>query len=148
MRREYDYDDAQREQPDRPNASRGGSGDADASRAGSADPREVFTRDLDLPRGDTRERVFVDERSYALRGSEARTLATVGAFRVVPEAHLREQQASSPTDLRHLRDLGLVRTVPHVIGKSRTTLVTLTESGRDVLESARRGDQRDGGQRL
>jgi len=148
MRREYDYDDAQRERPDRPNPSRGGTGDADALRAGSTDPRAVFTRELDLPRGDTRERVFVDARTYALRGSEARTLATVGAFRVVPEVHLREQQASFPKDLRHLCDLGLVRTVPHVIGKTRTTLVTLTERGRDLLESARRGDNGGGGQRF
>jgi hypothetical protein len=148
MRRDYDYDDARREQPDRPNPSRGGTGEADASRAGSTDPRDVFTRDLDLPRGDTRERVFVRGRPYELRGSEVRTLATVGAFRVVPEAHLRDQRASSPNDLRHLRDVGLVRTVPHVIGKTRTTLVTLTERGRDVLEHGRHDRNGEGAQRF
>ena len=47
------------------------------------DPRDVFTRDLDLPRGREREIVRVRDREYALRGSESRTLATVGAFRVV-----------------------------------------------------------------
>jgi hypothetical protein len=134
--------------PDRPNPSRGGGGDRETSRAPSADPRDVFTRDLDLPRGEARERVYVRAQAYELRGSEVRTLATVGAFRVVPDAHLREQQTSSPKEVRHLRDLGLVRTVPHVIGKARTTVVTLTECGRDVLECARRDHHGEGRQRF
>jgi hypothetical protein len=37
-----------------------------------------------------------------------------------------------------LRDAGLVNTQPYVVGKTRTTLVTLTEHGRDVLEYGRR----------
>jgi len=98
----------------------------------------VFTRELDLPRGDARERVIADARTFELRGSEARTLATVGAFRVVPDTDLRQQHGASSADLRHLRDLGLVRTVPHVVGRTRTKLVTLTERGRAVLEGARR----------
>src|SRR5947207_8018132 len=48
------------------------------------DPREVFTRDLDLPRGHDRERIRVRNDVVELRASEVRTLATVGAFRVVP----------------------------------------------------------------
>jgi len=36
--------------------------------------------------------------------------------------------------------------VPHVIGKTRTSLVTLTERGRDVLEVARRDQERNGSQ--
>ncbi|MCC7416633.1 MAG: hypothetical protein IT176_05770 [Acidobacteria bacterium] len=47
------------------------------------DPRDVFTRDLDLPRGLDRERVWFREHSVLLRGSESRALATTGAFRVV-----------------------------------------------------------------
>ncbi len=35
-----------------------------------------------LPRTETREPVTVDDRVYQLRDSEARTLATVGAFRL------------------------------------------------------------------
>src|SRR5437867_9099764 len=46
----------------------------------SVDPRDVFTRDLDLPRGLERKRVHSRDRDYDLRGSEVRTLATVGAF--------------------------------------------------------------------
>ncbi|MEP6941243.1 MAG: hypothetical protein ABI846_15860 [Rudaea sp.] len=145
MRRDYD-DDCRREQPERPNPSRAARGDSDELLVGSTDPRDVFARDLDLPRGDARERVFVRAKTYELRGSETRTLATVGAFRVVPDTDLREQRGPRSGDLRHLRDLGLVRTVPHVIGRTRTALVTLTERGRGVLEDARRDRERDGSQ--
>ena len=50
----------------------------------AADPRDVFMRDLHLPRGREREIVHdARDREYTLRGSETRTLSTVGAFRVV-----------------------------------------------------------------
>ena len=108
----------------------------------SDDPREVFTRDLDLPRGTSRERVRVKDTEYRLSGEDVRVLATVGAFRVVPAGDLREPNSRTPTrparDLERLRDLGLVQTVPYVVGRTRTTLVTLTGRGRDVLEGARR----------
>jgi len=47
-------------------------------------------------------------------------------------------------DLTHLRKLDLVRTMPYVVGRTRTTLVTLTDRGRMVLEDARRdrGEER------
>lgn len=145
MRREYD-DDSRREQPERPVARRGGRTDPDASLTEGMDPRDVFARDLDLPRGDARERVYLHARTYELRGSEVRTLATVGAFRVVPDADLRGRDQPTSGDIRHLRELGLVRTVPYVIAKTRTTLVTLTERGRDVLEDGRRDQDRHGAQ--
>jgi len=108
----------------------------------SDDPREVFTRDLDLPRGSSRERVRVNDKEYRLSGDDVRALATVGAFRVVPAGDLREPNPRTPTrparDLERLRDLGLVHTTPYVVGRERTTLVTLTGDGRDVLESSRR----------
>jgi hypothetical protein len=108
----------------------------------SDDPRDVFTRDLDLPRGSSRERVRVKDKEYRLSGEDVRVLATVGAFRVVPAGDLREPNPRTPTrparDLERLRDLGLVQTVPYVVGRTRTTLVTLTGRGRDVLEGARR----------
>ena len=110
----------------------------------SDDPRDVFTRDLDLPRGSSRERVRVKDKEYRLSGEDVRVLATVGAFRVVPSGDLREPNPRTPTrparDLERLRDLGLVQTVPYVVGRTRTTLVTLTGHGRDVLEGARRPD--------
>jgi hypothetical protein len=108
----------------------------------SDDPRDVFTRDLDLPRGSSRERVRVNDKEYRLSGDDVRVLATVGAFRVVPARDLREPNPRTPTrparDLERLRDLGLVQTVPYVVGRTRTTLVTLTGHGRDVLEGGRR----------
>jgi hypothetical protein len=91
--------------------------------------------------------VHVRTRTYELRGSEVRTLATVGAFRVVPASDLRDHdnRPADPRkgDLSHLRDLGLVCTMPYVVGNTRTTLVTLTEQGRSVLEDARRDHDRE-----
>ena len=77
------------------------------------DARDVFTRDLELPRGPERERVWARDSDVRLRGSEVRTLATVGAFRVVPAGDLRDGQ-DRPLDphrgdLRHLRDSGTRR---------------------------------------
>jgi len=117
------------------------------SRGGLSNPREcerldirdVFTRDLELPRGPERERVWARDSDVRLRGSEVRALATVGAFRVVPAGDLRDGQ-DRPLEpnrgyLRHLRQQGLVETIP-TIGEDRA-LVVLTEHGRDVLERNR-----------
>jgi DNA-binding MarR family transcriptional regulator len=111
--------------------------------AEALDPRDVFTRDLDLPRGLERERVHVPEhrRDYRLRGSEVRALATIGAFRVVPADDLRDAHGR-PGDVRHgdlerLRSAGLIRAVAPLDRGDRTTIVTLTDRGRDVLESHR-----------
>ena len=76
------------------------------SRGGLSNPRErepldvrdVFTRDLELPRGRERERVWARDCDVTLRGSEVRTLATVGAFRVVPAR--RPGPASRPEPRR------------------------------------------------
>jgi hypothetical protein len=78
------------------------------------DPRDVFMRDLNLPRGPERDIVYdARERAYTLRGSETRTLATVGAFRVVSPRDLRDHHGGPADprsgDLRHLREQGLVR---------------------------------------
>src|SRR5213078_1676444 len=40
-----------------------------------ADVRDALTQQLDLPRSDARERVWVDDRPYDVRQSEVRTLA-------------------------------------------------------------------------
>ena len=79
------------------------------------DARDVFTRHVDLPRGPERELLRDRDRTYALRGSEARTLATVGAFRVVSSRDLRDNHGrhGDPRsgDLRHLREQKLIETV-------------------------------------
>jgi DNA-binding MarR family transcriptional regulator len=109
------------------------------------DPRDVLTSGLDLPRGSARERVYVHQQEYKLRGSEARALATIGTFRVVPASDLRDDHGRPGNlqhgDLERLRQAGLVRPVAPVEGLHRTTLVTLTERGRELLEHHRTPDQ-------
>ncbi len=101
------------------------------------DPRDVFVADLDLPRGWEREIVLDGNDRYELDRDDSRALATVGAYRVVSE---RDLQDGRDADLSHLRDEGLVRFVS-VDGQDRA--VTLTRSGRHLLESHRR-DRPDG----
>ena len=64
--------------------------------------------------GPERELVHYRDRDYTLRGSESRTLATVGAFRVVSSRDLRDHNGSPADprsgDLRHLREQGLIET--------------------------------------
>jgi hypothetical protein len=109
------------------------------SRDRTADAREPFTRDLDLPRGPERELVRDRDREYTLRGSETRTLATVGAFRVVSSRDLRDnhERPLDPRscDFRHLREQGLVETVR--IAGSREYAVALTKEGQSLLERHR-----------
>ena len=98
------------------------------------DARDVFTRDLELPRGPERERVWARDSDVRLRGSEVRTLATVGAFRVVPAGDLRDGQ-DRPLDphrgdLRHLRDSGLVETIPGHRQRPRAGRAHRTRPGR------------------
>ena len=92
------------------------------------DPREDLMRDLDLPRGEERELVAVHDRVYELDGEDSRTLAAVGAFRVVPEHDLDIEHAT----LDHLNDEGLVVTVD--LGDDERGL-TLTREGRELLDS-------------
>ena len=103
-------------------------------------PRDAFTRDLHLPRGRDREMVYdTRDRAYTLRGSETRTLSTVGAFRVVSVRDLRDHgdRPADPRngDLRHLREQGLIETVR--LPGHRDMAVVLTDRGRDLLESHR-----------
>lgn len=112
------------------------------------DARDALTKDLNLPRGIERERVYVHEhrQDYHLRGSEVRGLATIGAFRVVVASDLRDDRGRAGDvrhgDLERLRSAGLIETVAPSQANERTTLVTLTERGRELLESHRaRGSQ-------
>src|SRR5436190_11615941 len=114
--------DPQSRETDRPAPSQGSRGSGDAINRPTDELRQVFARELDLPRGVERERVWSRTKAHALSRDDVRTLATVGAFRVVPANKLDRDVE----DVRHLRDSGLVRTVPHVVGHTRTTLVTLT----------------------
>src|SRR5688572_10454167 len=105
----------------------------------SSDPRDAFMRHVDLPRGPDREIVHERNREYSLRGSETRTLATVGAFRVVPTGQLRDHNNAAAhdrsADVRHLREQGLIETVR--VPGHRGSVVVLTKEGRELLEGHR-----------
>lgn len=130
--------------PGRPSPGRGGSASADARSRSGQDPREAFTEGLDLPRGREREPVLLGDEAYELRGSEVRTLATVGAFRIVALDDLRdhgdEPAALWKGNLRSLRASGLVTTIVPTERDTRTPVVTLTERGKALLEAHRRPD--------
>jgi hypothetical protein len=91
-------------------------------------PRDGLMHDLDLPRGEERELVVDRDRVYELNGEDGRTLAAVGAFRVVPERDLDIDHDI----LGHLRAEGLVEAVD-LGGDERG--VVLTKEGRDLLDS-------------
>ncbi len=59
------------------------------------DPRDVFLEGLELPRGLEREIVMDGDHRYELNGDDSRSLATVGAFRVVAERDLRDPRDES-----------------------------------------------------
>ena len=134
-----DRDDGGRE------LSRGSRGPGDVRDRGSDDPRDVFMRDLDLPRSREREHVLDRDRDYSLRESETRTLATIGAFRVVSSRDLQDHNGRTVDphsgDLRHLREQGLVRTIP--MDGRKDVAVVLTDLGRHLLESHRHERDRD-----
>ena len=152
--RDRDWDDSR--QPDGRDRDDGarelgrGPGDDSRDRDGRErefDPRDVFTRDVHLPRGLERDIVLYRDREYTLRGCESRTLSTVGAFRVVSSRDLRDvhdrELDPRSSDLRHLREQGLVET--HRIPGCRDRAVVLTKEARGLLES-HRGRHQDGPQ--
>ena len=103
---------------------------------------DTFSRHVHLPRGPERKLVHDRDREYTLRGSESRTLATVGAFRVVSSRDLRDHDGSPADprsgDLRHLREQGLIETTR--VPGYRDHAVSLTKDGRSLLESHRDHD--------
>jgi hypothetical protein len=125
-------DDRDRGDADRSRGSRGGSGERDHD--ADLDPRDVFRKDLDLPRGRERRPVRDRDRVYEINGTESRMLATVGAFRVVAENDLRDGRDDTRKSQRHLEQEGLLRTSPL---SSDDRAVTLTDRGRDLLEANR-----------
>lgn len=134
----YDPRDDERDSRDRDrDLDRGGRGGGHTSERRERDPRDVFTRDLDLPHGRERERVRDRDRVYDIDGSEARMLATIGSFRVVAEhdlAALRDDTRKPHQSIRHLEDEGLIRRSPL---DANDRVVALTDRGRDLLEANR-----------
>lgn len=134
------FDPRSIESPGRPSPGRA-SRTYDARERPSRDPRDAFTDGLDLPHGRDREMVLLGNEGYDLRGSEVRTLATVGAFRIVAVDDLRDASDGPAAlwkgDLRNLRANGLITTVAPAERDSRTPVVTLTDRGRELLEAHR-----------
>ena len=98
----------------------------------------VPTRHLDLPRTGRREWVTEGDRTYHLRASEVRLLATVGTFRSVAAHDLegtRDGRDVWHGDLQRLVDQGLVERTAATINHRATAIVTLTADGRDLLAS-------------
>lgn len=108
---------------------------------GSIDPRDVFSRDLDLPRGPERELVRDRGHNYRLNGNDTRTLSTAGTFRVVPDCDLRDPRDTSrdvrDRDLRDLEKQGLIQ---RVLVNDKDRAVALTNRGRAFLERHRTVD--------
>ena len=107
------------------------------------DPRDGLMHDLDLPRGEARELVVDRDHLYELNGDDSRALATVGAFRVVPERELGSDRDDAPDrdTIDHLRDEGLIQTIAL---DEHERAVVLTDEGRDLLDANRR--ERDEGE--
>ena len=105
--------------------------------------RSRFTRDLDLPGGDERERVRTRGRDYDLDGADTEVLATTGAFRVVQVEDLQHALEASPgratpaQRVGRLHDAGLLERIP-LDGRERDVVV-LTDRGRELLEAHRLG---------
>jgi len=112
------------------------SGPSERDRHCEHNPRDVLTRDLDLPRSRQREFARERDREYEINGTESRMLATVGAFRIVSERDLQRCCESPDTrrSVRHLEREGLIRTSPLSVDDRA---VTLTDRGRDLLEANR-----------
>jgi hypothetical protein len=86
---------------------------------------------------------MVRGQAYRLRESEARVLATVGAFRVVRADDLQPVRSSRDAwtgDLRALADQGLVQMRTVDINRESTAVVALTRAGKEVLEAHRTPD--------
>jgi DNA-binding MarR family transcriptional regulator len=95
---------------------------------------------LALPRGPHREDVRFHDRTYSLRGSETRALATVGAFRVVPADDLGTRTHGRDVwhgDLDRLAKQGLVEHTRISINHRPTSVVALTRDGKALLEAHR-----------
>jgi hypothetical protein len=114
-----------------------GSRSSSSDRERDNDRRDVFTKDLDLPRGHRRELVRDRGRVYEINGADSRTLATIGAFRVIAESDLndpRDDGQSQRQTLKHLEREGLIQKAPL---NSDDRVVALTPRGRGLLEANR-----------
>lgn len=129
--------------------SRDGRSDARsaAEPASTRSPRDLESKPpgvpmghLSLPRGDSREPVRIRGEVYRLRESEARALATVGAFRVVRADDLQPTRSSRDAwsgDVRSLAEQGLVQLRTVEVNREPIAVVVLTRGGKQLLDAHR-----------
>ena len=104
-------------------------------------------RDLTLPRTPERQLVTVEGDRFRVRDSEAEILATVGAFRVVPEHELlrasqgdddtTNPRGSAAADIRSLSEQGLLESRTIVINEKPERVLVLTQAAECLLEAHR-----------
>jgi DNA-binding MarR family transcriptional regulator len=111
----------------------------------SRDVREALIRQVDLPRGEGREHVWLRDQEYRLRGSEVRALGAIGAFRVVDVQDVVSDGSADRWhgDLDQLRRSGLIEIRAHVLEGRRTAIASLTPQGRALLEDHQRAPRDD-----
>jgi hypothetical protein len=96
------------------------------------------TGQLTLRPGLDRKEVQHRHRTYRLRDSDVRLLATVGTFRVVRADDVQPMRSSrdaSAGDLRHLREQGLIETKTVTVNGDPLAVVVLTGNGKSLLEA-------------
>jgi hypothetical protein len=109
---------------------------ADGDRERSADPRDDqeggFLQPIQSLRGSQRDLLSYRDREYRLSESDARTLATIGAFRVVS---VDDFDGDAGRSLRQLESQGLVRTESLVdrYGVERTA--SLTHDAKSLIDA-------------
>lgn len=117
-----------------------------ARTAAPARPSGLPMDRLALPRGAERQPVALRDHEYRLRESDARTLATIGAFRVVRADDLQTVRSSRDAwtgDLRHLADQGLVQFRTVEVNRAAVAVAVLTRDGKALLDAHRtEGDGR------
>ncbi len=137
------YDPRTDDGRDTPAADRqwGGRTGRDADHARGGNDRGPFTRHLDVPRGDERERLRGRCRDYDLNGADSESLATIGAFRVVQVEDLRDvleegrEGSSAGERVRSLQESGLLERIP--LESRERDVVVLTERRRELLVAHR-----------
>lgn len=93
---------------------------------------------LTLRPGRERQPIVHRGRTYQLRDSDVRTLATVGTFRVVRAADVQAMRSSRDAwsgDLRNLREQGLVDVKTVTINRESTAVAVLTRQGKSLLDA-------------
>ena len=95
---------------------------------------------LALPRSEARQPVRVRGEVHRLRESEAKALATVGAFRVVRADDLQPMRSSRDAwsgDLRSLAEQRLVEMRTVEVNRESTAVVVLRRAGKLLLDTHR-----------